>query len=78
MKFCDEKCNECTLLDNRQLSMILNMLYSWFGDDVYKIVQSQCPNLTCCADCRIDDFCHIKGCVIYEDAENEVKRLFAE
>ena len=78
MRFCDENCNECTLLDNRQLSKILNMLLSRFGDDVYKIVQSQCPNLTCCADCRIDDFCHIEGCEIYEDAEEDVAKLMGE
>jgi hypothetical protein len=29
---------------------------------VYKIVQDECPNMTVCFDCRIDDFCHAKGC----------------
>ena len=29
-----------------------------------QIVNKNCPNLTCCYDCRIDDFVHIEGCKI--------------
>ena len=75
MRFCDENCNECALLDNRQLSKILNMLYLKFGDEAYHIIQSECPNLTCCADCHIDDFCHIEGCEILKEAEVAVKGI---
>lgn len=62
---CDEDCNKCPILNhknNRMITFILNKLYKKFGNEVYKIVQKQCPNLTCCYDCRIDDFCHITGC----------------
>jgi len=69
-RFCDGNCNKCVLMknndSNRQLTMILNKLLDKFGDEVYKIVQEHCPNLTCCADCHIDDFCHIKGCELID------------
>lgn len=32
--------------------------------NVYEIVETQCPNLTCCYDCCIDDFCHLPDCEI--------------
>jgi hypothetical protein len=66
-RFCDENCNQCGILmshNNRQVSLILNILYNKFGEDVYKIVQNACPNLTCCADCHVDDFTHFEGCEI--------------
>jgi hypothetical protein len=66
---CDEDCNNCSLLRNdnsRMVTKILNELLNKFGDEVYKIVQSNCPNLTVCYDCRIDDFCHIEGCKLAE------------
>ena len=56
---CDEDCNHCEAINNRQVSLALNALYNVFGDGVYQIVQGICPNLTCCADCHIDDFTHI-------------------
>lgn len=67
-RFCDENCNECELTESRQLSLIFNILHEKFGDGVYEVVQAACPNLTCCADCRIDDFCHWEGCEILEAA----------
>lgn len=73
--FCTGSCNDCELPHNRQLSKILNMLYLKFGDEAYHIIQSQCPNLTCCADCHIDDFCHIEGCEILKEAEVAVKGI---
>lgn len=69
MQLCDKKCNECALIgdeNSRLLTKILNEAFDKFGDEFYKIVQSNCPNLTCCRDCRIDDFCHIEGCKIME------------
>ena len=70
MKYCDENCNECPILrtdNNRMITRIMNEAYEKFGDEFYHIVQNLCPNMTCCHDCRIDDFCHIEGCKIVED-----------
>lgn len=69
MKLCDENCNECPIIghpNSRMVTKILNELQNKFGDDVCHIVQYLCPNLTCCFDCRIDDFCHIEGCELAE------------
>lgn len=66
---CDEDCNHCSLMNgknNRMVTKILNELYNKFGDEVYHIVISNCPNLTCCYDCHIDDFCHMENCKIME------------
>jgi len=62
---CDEDCNHCPVIghpNSRLLTQILNRLHNKFGEGVYKIVQDECPNMTVCFDCRIDDFCHAKGC----------------
>lgn len=67
--FCDQDCNHCQLLlcnNSRHLTYILNLIHNKFGDEAYKIIQSHCPNLTCCADCHIDDFCHVEGCELSE------------
>lgn len=68
-EFCDGDCNNCEAIYNRQLTVILNALYERFGEGVYEIVQHYCPNMTVCADCRIDDFCHCSGCELMEEAE---------
>lgn len=64
-KLCDRDCNNCPIIshpNSRMLTAILNKIYDEFGDDVYNIVESMCPNMTVCYDCRIDDFSHIEGC----------------
>lgn len=64
-KLCDENCNNCPVIghpNNRMVTKILNELLNKFGDDVYPIVQKNCPNLTVCYDCRVDDFCHDENC----------------
>lgn len=63
--YCDCNCNECMLMleeNSRMVTRILNELRHQFGEDVTSIVNSFCPNLTCCHDCHIDDFCHFDGC----------------
>ena len=63
-------CNDCPLMlhqNSRMITRILNELYEKYGKGVYEIVESYCPNLTCCYDCHIDDFCHIEGCEIIGD-----------
>jgi len=69
---CDKKCNDCPLLrskNTRMLTKIFNELHNKLGNEVYKIVQNNCPNLTVCVDCRIDDFCHVEGCEYIGDEE---------
>ncbi len=67
---CDEDCNSCEIVNNENsklLTRVLNEAHEKFGDEFYQIVQKNCPNLTCCFDCHIDDFCHIEGCEIVKD-----------
>ena len=64
-ELCDRDCNNCPIIrhpNSRMLTAILNKADDEFGDDFYNIVESMCPNMTVCYDCRIDDFCHIEGC----------------
>jgi hypothetical protein len=65
VKLCDGDCNNCQIIrhkNSRMLTKIFNQLYNELGDKVYEIVQGNCPNMTCCYDCHIDDFCHTAGC----------------
>jgi len=74
MKLCNKDCKNCEVLLNenaRMITFILNSLYEKFGSGVYSVVQNACPNLTCCYDCHIDDFCHFEDCTI----EPMVKKL---
>ena len=65
MDLCDKNCNECQIMfdkNSRMVTKIFNELFNELGKEVYTIVQENCPNLTVCYDCRIDDFCHLEGC----------------
>jgi hypothetical protein len=67
---CDENCVYCPIINHpnsRMITRILNLIQDKFGNGVYDIVENYCPNLTCCYDCHIDDFCHIKDCKITKD-----------
>ena len=78
MRPCNEDCNHCPLViypNSRMLTKVLNELHNMFGDGVYKIVQRNCPNLTVCYDCRIDDFCHIEGCALVGTPSNNGVQL---
>lgn len=71
-RYCDGDCNHCPFVNHpnsRLLTYIFNKLYDKFGDDLYKIIQDACPNLTVCYDCKIDDFCHVEGCKLTDSAE---------
>lgn len=74
-KFCNGNCNECSLLQvdethgDRQLTLLLNVLVNIYGDDIIKITNNVCPNLTCCSDCHTDDFCHYENCEIDKEAK---------
>ena len=71
-RFCDENCNNCPLMQEgnaKMLTVIFNALYEQFGSEAYRTVEDHCPNLTCCFDCHIDDFCHVEGCELVAAAE---------
>lgn len=73
-EFCDNNCNDCPMVNHpnsRVLTKVLNDIYDKFGKDVYEIVETQCPNFTCCYDCCIDDFCHLPDCKIVKQKEEE-------
>ena len=66
---CNRDCNNCPIVlhpNNRMVTKILNQLLELYGNGVYMTVQENCPNLTVCYDCRIDDFCHVEGCELAE------------
>ena len=70
MELCNRDCNNCPIVNHpnsRMLTKVLNALFDEFGDGAYDIVQENCPNLTVCYDCRIDDFCHHERCEIWSD-----------
>jgi hypothetical protein len=65
MNLCDEKCNECQIINSDNYKQLYTLLQSL--NDKYNIcseVNSYCPNMTCCPECHIDDFCHVEGCSI--------------
>lgn len=67
MKLCNGDCNHCPLVthpNSRMLTKVLNELRGKFGKGVYEIIERNCPNLTVCYDCGIDDFGHVEGCEI--------------
>jgi hypothetical protein len=62
---CDRDCNHCPIINHpnsRLLTVIMNKAFTKFGEEFETIVQTACPNMTCCADCHIDDFVHLRGC----------------
>lgn len=65
LNLCDGDCNHCPIINHRNSRMItriLNIIHNRYPD-IYIEVEYRCPNLTCCYDCKIDDFCHTeKGC----------------
>ena len=65
-RLCDHDCNNCGVIENEQLAVLLNVLALKFGDEVWHITNHVCPNMTCCPICHIDDFCHD---VIYDSGD---------
>ena len=59
-RLCNEDCNNCTAVENKQVALLLNVLALKFGEGVWHAANLVCPNLTVCPICRIDDFCHDK------------------
>lgn len=82
---CDNNCNECEAIQNKQVALLLNVLALRFGGEVWGITNRICANLTCCPICHIDDFCHdspdAKSGIICIDAlgpENETCEVAEE
>ena len=65
---CDENCNNCPIIrhpNSVMVTFVMNKLGEEFGfDKLADIINKLCPNLTCCFDCRSDDFCHFTDCEI--------------
>lgn len=57
-RLCNQDCNNCEVIENEQLAVLLNVLALKFGEEVWHITNRVCANMTCCPICRIDDFCH--------------------
>lgn len=75
-RLCDEDCSHCEAMENREVALLMNVLYRFYGDSVIQLANEVCPNMTCCPDCRIDDMTHMaEGCEIYEEAERIVETL---
>jgi len=80
IRLCDGNCNECPLMfehpSNRMLTFILNKALNKFGDEFYELINKYCTNLTCCNECRVDDFVHVEGCTIMEaiDSQNSTPK----
>lgn len=55
---CNQDCNNCSIMENQQLAVLLNVLALKFGEEVWHITNRVCANMTCCPICHIDDFCH--------------------
>jgi len=75
-RLCDENCNHCPIIMHNNyylLTALLNEALNTFGNEFYLLVQKHCPNMTVCAECRIDDFCHVEGCSIMEKLKTEEK-----
>lgn len=65
MNLKDCSCNDCIPASQILFKTAYDILYKHyllFDSVSYIITQYACPNLTCCPECHIDDFCHIEGC----------------
>jgi len=75
-RLCDEDCSHCEAMENREVALLMNVLYLFYGDSVIQLANEVCPNMTCCPDCRIDDMTHMaEECEFYEEAERIVETL---
>lgn len=58
IRLCNQDCNNCEVVQDKQLAVLLNVLALKFGEEVWHITNRVCANMTCCPICHIDDFCH--------------------
>lgn len=76
MELCDKNCKECPLIhhpNSRMLTKILNDAKDKFGGSFYLLVESNCPHMTVCYDCRFDDFTHAESCEFANDYDKDKK-----
>ena len=57
-RLCNQDCSNCSIVENQQLAVLLNVLALKFGEEVWNITNRVCANMTCCPICGTDDFCH--------------------
>lgn len=43
---CNQDCNNCEAIENKQLAVLLNVLALKFGDEVWHITNHVCPNVS--------------------------------
>ena len=70
IKHCTVRdCNNCDILSSRRYKYLYLMLakLDWAlsdteikGKTLLGIVNTACPNMTCCPECRVDDFVHVE------------------
>lgn len=47
---------------DKEIYFVLEEMDMDSGGEVVKYLNTICPNLTVCPECRVDDFVHIQGC----------------
>lgn len=73
-----DDCNRCYIKTpylHRVAYSILFKLYLYYrvnNEFIYRTTQSICPNLTCCPECRMDDFTHVEGCKLADKLYKEI------
>ena len=68
-RLCNQDCSNCSIIENQQLAVLLNVLALKFGEEVWHITNRVSANMTCCPICGIDDFCHD---VIYDSGDGGI------
>lgn len=61
-EICDEICNGCRNNRSSRASYRILQLINERDESIIKEINKICPNMSCCPECRVDDFCHVEGC----------------
>lgn len=70
---CNEDCNNCSAIENRQLALLMNIAFEKYGDDFLRLTDEICPNMNCCPICHMDGFYHTSECSIVKDIPSHKK-----
>lgn len=57
-RLCELGCENCEAARSKQLAILLNVLALKFGEEVWRICDRICPDITYCPICHVDLFCH--------------------
>ncbi len=72
-KNCLTDCNSCAVIHSQNWItgyLVLARLARKHAN-VLREVNEQCPNMTCCPECHVDDFSHTKGCAVGDALDTE-------